>query len=239
VNRREIFEDRAEHLSALIVSDDTEFGRTLVDRWRAEHHVPQLTLASSDVWRLASSSDHDLTIIGSLKDSQSQRIVSSLCTASAKPAIYVTEKQDESSVVLAEHSNLLVVRRQDGWAGTVVLIANEALRRVEALKRAHRAERQAMEFQNHAALGRYMLDMRPGINNALTSVLGNADLLLLEPEQRRGQESREQIKVIQMMALRLNEVMQRFSSLASEMRMGETESQAETQPMSHDASATS
>jgi len=33
--------------------------------------------------------------------------------------------------------------------------------------------------------------------------------------------------------LRLNEVMQRFSSLAAEMRAGETESQAETGLASH------
>ena len=28
-----------------------------------------------------------------------------------------------------------------------------------------------------------MLDVRPSVNNALTSVLGNADLLLLEPDE--------------------------------------------------------
>jgi hypothetical protein len=32
------------------------------------------------------------------------------------------------------------------------------------------------------------------------------------------------------MALRLNEIMQRFSSLATEMRAGEKDSQAETDP---------
>ena len=47
-----------------------------------------------------------------------------------------------------------------------------------------------------------MLDMRPSVNNALTSVLGNADLLLLEPGQAHG-ESREQIQTIHTMALRL------------------------------------
>ena len=32
-----------------------------------------------------------------------------------------------------------------------------------------------------ATLGRYMSEMRTTVNNALTSVLGNAELLLLEP----------------------------------------------------------
>jgi hypothetical protein len=72
-----------------------------------------------------------------------------------------------------------------------------------------------------------MLEMRPGINNALTSAIGNADLLLLEPGQL-SPGCREQIRTIHAMALRLNEVVQRFSSLAAELRAGEKESQAET-----------
>jgi len=61
----------------------------------------------------------------------------------------------------------------------------------------------------------------------MTSLLGNAELLLLEPGQLSAQ-SLAQIKTIHTMALRINEIMQRFSSLASEMREVETSSQAET-----------
>jgi len=109
----------------------------------------------------------------------------------------------------------------------LILVSSEALRRVNALNRAQRAERIAVEAQHHAVLGRYMLEMRPGINNALTSAIGNADLLLLEPGQLSS-GCREQIRTIHAMALRLNEVMQRFSSLAAELRAGEKESQGET-----------
>jgi hypothetical protein len=116
----------------------------------------------------------------------------------------------------------------DGWAETLILVSIEALRRVEANNRAQRAEHYSQACQRHAALGRYMLEMRPSVNNALTSVLGNADLLLLEPGQNSG-DSREQIRAIQAMALRLNEIMQRFSSLAAEMRSDEKESHAETE----------
>jgi hypothetical protein len=111
----------------------------------------------------------------------------------------------------------------------LILLATEALRRSDAVTRAQRAERLGVESQRHASLGRYMLEMRPSVNNALTSVLGNADLLLLEPE-KVSEESHDQIRTIQTMALRLNEIMQRFSSLAAEMRSGEKESQAETAP---------
>jgi len=71
-----------------------------------------------------------------------------------------------------------------------------------------------------------MMDMKHSVNNALTSMLGNAELLLLEPGQLSTQ-SLAQIKTIHNMALRINEIMQRFSSLSSEMREAETTSQAE------------
>jgi signal transduction histidine kinase len=73
-----------------------------------------------------------------------------------------------------------------------------------------------------------MLEMKHSINNALTSILGNAELLLLEPGQLTAQ-SLQQIKTVQHMSLRLNEIMQRFSSLASEIRDAETPSQPETE----------
>jgi signal transduction histidine kinase len=108
------------------------------------------------------------------------------------------------------------------------LVAGESLRRAEALQLAHQAERHAAKNEHHATLGRYMLDMKHSVNNALTSMLGNAELLLLEPGQLSAQ-SLAQIKTIHSMALRINEVMQRFSSLSSEMQEVENASQRETE----------
>ena len=70
--------------------------------------------------------------------------------------------------------------------------------------------------------------MKHSVNNALTSMLGNAELLLLEPGQLSTQ-SLGQIKTIHSMAMRINEIMQRFSSLTVEMREAENASQAETE----------
>jgi signal transduction histidine kinase len=128
----------------------------------------------------------------------------------------------------AAYARLLVIPQQDAWTQTVILVAGEALRRVEALRRAERAEHAAALSHRQATLGRYMLEMRHSVNDALTSVLGNADLLLLEPGQFSA-SAREQIKTLHSMTLRLNEIMQRFSSLATEMRHAEKESQPETQ----------
>ena len=63
-----------------------------------------------------------------------------------------------------------------------------------------------------------MLEMRHSLNNALTSVLGNSDLLLLEPGSFSAQ-TRAQIETIRNMTLRIHEIMQRFSSLEKEMNV--------------------
>jgi len=73
--------------------------------------------------------------------------------------------------------------------------------------------------------------MRHSLNNAMTSLLGNAELLLLQPGELSA-PSLAQIKTIHTMALRINEVMQRFSSLAAEMQGSENASQAETEETS-------
>jgi signal transduction histidine kinase len=109
----------------------------------------------------------------------------------------------------------------------VLLVAGESLRRTEALRLAKLAEQRAAQSANQATLGRYMIEMKHSMNNAMTSLLGNAELLLLEPGELSAQ-SLAQIKTIHTMALRINEIMQRFSSIASEMRELETPSQAET-----------
>jgi len=214
--------------SVLIVSDDTDFARTVVARWQAERHVPEITLLTSDVWHSGSASGHDLVIAGRVREARASAILSSLNALPAVAALFLTDDEREIAQLRDAYPHLFLIPMQDGWTSSLILLANEALRRVEAVSRAQRAERLALESQRNATLGRYMLEMRPSVNNALTSVLGNADLLLLEPGQVSG-ECREQIKTIHLMALRLNEIMQRFSSLAAEMRAGEKESQAETE----------
>ena len=214
--------------SVLIVSDDTEFSRLVAARWQAERHAPEITLVTSDLWQAASSSSHDLVIVGPVRSGKSLAILSALESIPGAAIVYIPEEDQDAAQVRADHPHALVVPRQDGWIGTLILVSNEALRRAEAEDRAQKAVRLAFESQCDATLGRYMLEMRPSVNNALTSVLGNADLLLLEPGQFPA-ACREQIRTIHTMALRLNEIMQRFSSLSAEMRAGEKESQAETQ----------
>lgn len=220
--------------SVLIVSDDTDFARSVVARWQAVRHVPEITLLTSDVWHSGSADAHDLVIAGRLREAKASAILAALNALPAVATLCLAEDEREFAHLREAYPHLLLIPREDGWTSSLILLATEALRRVEAVSRAQRAERLVLESQRNATLGRYMLEMRPSVNNALTSVLGNADLLLLEPGQVSG-ECREQIKTIHLMALRLNEIMQRFSSLAAEMRAGEKESQPETEMVSYGA----
>ncbi len=221
--------------SVLIVSDDPEFARTLAARWQSERHVPEITVVTGSIWHAASAASHDAIIIGPLRESDSGAILHTTKTSSRAAAIYFAGDAKDIERLQSEYPHLLIVPRRDSWASTLVLVATEALRRAEAVRRAQRAEGAALAAQSHATLGRYMLDLRPSVNNALTSMMGNADLLL--DTAQASTEAREQIQTIHTMALRLNEIMQRFSSLAAEMRAGEKESQAETQLASYTLAA--
>ena len=213
--------------SVLIVSDDTEFARTAAARWQTERHAPEVTLVTSDLWHASTATGYDLVIVGPVPHGKFTSILSFLDANPSTAVICIPENDNEIAGLRKRHAHAAFIAKRDGWMDVLILVSSEALRRVKTLNRAEEAERVALESQRHAILGRYMLEMRPGINNALTSAIGNADLLLLDPGHL-SPECHEQIRTIHAMALRLNEVMQRFSSLAAEMRAGEKESQAET-----------
>ena len=81
-----------------------------------------------------------------------------------------------------------------------------------------------MAAEAEATLGRYMIEMRHSVNNALTSVLGNAELVAHEPGLPATVQS--QASTIRNMALRLNEVFRRFSSIEKELTVAAQESHA-------------
>jgi len=213
--------------SVLILSDEPEFARLLTACWQAERHAPGVTVLSSELWKDHEAALHDLVVVGPVLEGKLPGILRSLEPAAAVILCAPADSR-ELGQLRSRYPRLVHIPLREDWAQTLLLVAGESLKRAEALRLAREAERRAAKNENQATLGRYMTDMKHSVNNALTSMLGNAELLLLEPGQLSS-KSLAQIKTIHSMALRINEIMQRFSSLESEMRESENASQAETE----------
>ena len=213
--------------SVLILSDDREFARLLTACWQVERQLPELSMVTSDFWSAEAASTSDLVVIGPLREGKLAEVLRAMPPAVAV-ILCAPSDAKELGALRKKYPRLLHVPLREDWTQVVMLVAGESLRRAEAFRLAQQAEVRAATNANQAVLGRYMIDMRHSVNNAMTSLLGNAELLLLEPGELSAQ-SLAQIKTIHTMALRINEVMQRFSSLASEMREVETTSQGETE----------
>jgi hypothetical protein len=211
----------------LIVSDDSEFVRSLVARWRMEKDPPAITAVSTGVSRQASSSGYEMIIIGPLRE----------CTVlPAGPAVHsdsvVCAVGDEESLrlVRAVHDAWLLLPECPGWTKILFSLAGEVLRRTAAETRAREAEITNLSQKRFGILGKSLLEARPGMVNALTSLLGNADLILLS-EEPLPDHCRENVRTIHNMALRLNEIVQRLSSIENEMELTDRKSHVETPKM--------
>jgi signal transduction histidine kinase len=213
--------------SVLILTDDSEFARLLTACWQTERQLPGISVLTSDFCARGEGLTVDLLVVGPLRDTKLGEVLRGFEPNTAVILCAPAEAQ-ELGHLRKRYPRLLQVPLREDWTQVVLLVAGESLRRTEAQRLAKHAEQRAAQNANHAMLGRYMMDMKHNVNNALTSLLGNAELLLLEPGELNAQ-SLAQLKTIHTMALRINEIMQRFSSLASEMRESETASQAETE----------
>jgi signal transduction histidine kinase len=141
-------------------------------------------------------------------------------------AIAVTSGEPQPEV----RSGLRIVqlRRNEGWADHgwadfAALLAQETLLRLEAQAEAAEARQQLREFERLAALGRFIVEARHGLGNALTGVLGHSELLLLENGTGLPADVRAQLEIIHAMSLKMHETFHRLSSLEMELRLAEND----------------
>jgi signal transduction histidine kinase len=201
--------------SVLIVSDDGDFSRTVAGRWQSERSVPAFTVMSGDLCRGFEVDSFELAIVGAIRPDALSAVLEALDPAS-RPVIFVCRSAHSAQTMRDTCPRVLILRDYEGWWDSLVLLSTEAIRRSEAVARLQRVEGEKAALKTQAMLGRYMLEMRHTCNNALTSVLGNSELLLSEPGSLSAQ-ARSQIDTIRNMALRMHEVLQRFSSLEKEL----------------------
>jgi len=208
----------------LVSSDQNGFSRDLIARWQMQPHVPEFTALSSDLLRGAASVPFDVAIVGDVRPERTAAVLSHLNQGSI-PTVYVASLGEPVHTLRRDYPRVIVVSRHDAWLDTVVLLTEEILKRSELSAHISRVEEGARAGQKDATLGRYMVEMRHSFNNALTSVLGNAELLLLETTGLKP-TMRDQLETLHAMTLRLHEMMQRFTSLEVEMQCAEKSSKA-------------
>jgi len=205
-----------DHPTVLIISDDAEFSRCVTGRWQTGRNLPTFTLLSGDLWPRSVDS-FDIAIVGSLRRELLSVILEPL-HSTAQPLFCVCEDAATAQLVRQRWPRTSALCRDENWLDILIPAAVEAVHRSRAEARARAAEQACVTLERQATLGRYMIEMRHGLNNALTSVLGNSDLLLLEPGSLSA-GARAQIETVRNMALRIHEVLQRFSSLEKEMNV--------------------
>ena len=206
--------------TVLIISDEPDFSRRITARWQMERNVPTFTLLSGELWPRFAVDIFDVAIVGQLRRDLLSVVLEPL-HSTGQPIFCVGQDAATAQLIKDRWPRVSILRTGEcqetaHWLETLVLAAAEAVHRSRAESRARTADMACSTLERQATLGRYMLEIRHNLNNALTSVLGNSDLLLLEPGSFSAQ-TRAQIETIRNMTVRIHEIMLRFSSLEKEM----------------------
>lgn len=219
--------------NVLIVSSDPTFARELATNWPVDGNLPEFTVLEEGLFRDIGGGQYDLVIAdGSTQESLAT--LKPLLVSAGKPAILI---HGDSAAVFSRYEGSIIEVRRDSsanfesagryWPLIAGVVGREILRRLASEARQHNAETKCAAVEAEAVLGRYMIEMRHNVNNALTSVLGNAELLTLEPGLPAHVVT--QADTVRNMALRLHEVFQRFSSIEKELSVAARESSKKLQ----------
>jgi hypothetical protein len=217
--------------TVLILASDPTFAREVTAHWpQAPAHSggPEFVILDEGFARGLEGRYYDLAIADAssvenkidkrkLPNKTLNKGLKLALAASGRPAIVI--HSDPSREFYTIQGAVIDLRRELGlWPAIAGLLGREILRRDQAERYARISDETCAVAQNEAVLGRYMVEMRTNINNALTTVLGNAELLVQEPGLPASVQS--QADAIRSMAMRLHEIFLRFSSIEKELSAG-------------------
>jgi len=203
-----------EQLTVLIISDEVEFSDAIRSHWQAAGNATSFVVKTSSECR---HDNFDLAIAGGLHGSVAA-VLETLC-GTGKPVIHISRLNGGTPMP----AGIVSLPENPGWAELLPIVVREVLDRERTAAELSRALEANSQLEHQASLGKYMIETRHNLNNALTSILGNCDLILLDEEQLPG-TVKGQVETIRNMSMRLNEIMQRFSSLQKEMQLMEQQS---------------
>jgi len=206
-----------ERPTVVIISEEPEFSTAATRRWLQEPNVPSFILLETTSSSRLRGDRFDLAVIGGVRPESIPRVLEAIAP-SGKPVIHVSRSNGHSP----RASNLVSLPEIQPWPDLLVTLATEVLARERACAELTVRMESSARIEQQATLGRYMLEVRHNLNNALTSILGNSDLILFDQAQLPPM-TRAQVETIRNMGMRMNEILQRFSSLQKEMDLIESQ----------------
>lgn len=206
-----------ERLTVAIITDDAAFANALTRRWLTEPEVPAFIVLQSDS-DFGSTLDFDLAVMVKVNADKLASALDAL-QATNKPVFLIFPFSGD----LPRQPKLICLPEVAEWPDLVVVLAQQVQENERSKNDVDRLQKKNSELEREATLGRFMLEVRHNLNNALTSVLGNSDLILLDSEHLPA-SLRSQVETIRNMGMRMNEIMHRFSSLQKEMQLVEQQS---------------
>jgi signal transduction histidine kinase len=202
----------------VIVSDDAEFANALVQSWHRSSCMPEFALSS-----VHGSVDFPESTVAVIDGSET------LAQLAGDASLAIAVTGDEQLPELGDMLRRVVqIRRIAGWADIAAMLASETVLRIGAVQRMAEVERRLRESERFAAMGHFIAEARHGLGNALTCVLGNSELALLDSGSGLREETRGQLETIHAMSLKIHETLQRLSSLDMEMQLAERQAERET-----------
>jgi signal transduction histidine kinase len=193
----------------LIVSGDPEFDAALLRSWRVAGSVPEYQVVEPDA-----SCEWPVSCVAVLDGAK----LHSRLPVDIPMVITVTD--GELIPVIVEAGRRIVqLRRDAGWAEIAAVLAWECVLREQALQRGDKLEERLSRTERFSALGKFIAGHQHDMANALTGLMGHAELLMTERDI--SQDFRHKMGTIHAMSLRIHDVLQDLSSLDRELRVAE------------------
>src|ERR1700755_2934866 len=111
-----------QNASVLIGTDEPEFARLLTACWRAERDAPAITVLASDVWSEHEGVEHEIAVVGPLREGKLPEICQSLAPASAV-ILCAPVESNELSQLRRRHPRFVHVPLREDWTQTLLLVA--------------------------------------------------------------------------------------------------------------------
>jgi len=206
--------------TALLITDDADFRSNVVELWSTDAKPPLVICVPSEQSPGGEVAWCDAVIVGPVRPENLATAL--LAAASGPPAVAFLPWGVSLPQVQVANPNILPLHCSDDAVELAVLIGNALLRRTATERQLGREQSEVRDSRRYAALGRFMIESRHSFNNALTTVLGTAELLLLLDASKLDNDQREQVRTVHTMAMRLYQMIVRFSALEAEMKLAES-----------------